>query len=203
MTAVISSSAYLFIFNPMEFLSERIVTQEVEKNQMENAISGLESELHVLRHQLDMQRLSDLPGLADHEPKLRKATLRKRFVALSGRQPFIAAVATSANNPFNLEIADPWANRTESQLIHRFDQLNLKGSYLLNAECQSSFCRIEVYHEDNRAKQSFISGFAHPVSVSDDNKYGFYRTFTDNEGNRRTLFFYARKGYDLPNKESQ
>lgn len=213
--SAMAGSTYLLFLGPFDTMNEIIEAHQVEKAHLAGTIVGLESELFHLRRQLDMDTTS-LPSQSDYPQgaKLRPAVVRKHkdfaeaglptFVALeTTKNPSLPAQA-SLDDYFYSESGDPaWANRTENQLIHAFDRLNLENSFLLNAECRSTFCRIEVYHEDNAAEQSFIKAFAQNDRFDKDDKFSFYRSFEDSDGNLRTLFFYARKGHYLPGKESQ
>lgn len=97
----------------------------------------------------------------------------------------------------------PWAGRTEEKLHRMFTEVNPSGSHLMDAGCRSTLCRIEVYHEDTDAEEGFIKAFATSGTFVNDDKQGFYHPIADAHGNRRTLFFYAREGRELPRAGAQ
>lgn len=213
--AAMAGSTYLLFLGPFDTMNEIIEAHQVEKAHLAGTIVGLESELFHLRRQLDMEKISmPMQSVYPQKAKFKAAPVGKRKDLADAALPASMAVETTKNpslpvnasldDYFYSEAGDPaWASRTENQLIRAFDRLNLEDSFLLNAECRSTFCRIEVYHEDHAAEHSFIKAFTQTDRFVRDDKFSFYRSFKDGDGNRRTLFFYARKGHYLPGTESQ
>ena len=91
-----------------------------------------------------------------------------------------------------------WASATEQALLNLFYDASPEGSQLDQAECRSTFCRIDVNHVDAQAEQRFLAAFAASGQFTNDDKQGFYQRVVDHNGATRSVFFYARKGHELP-----
>ncbi|MGI9288287.1 MAG: hypothetical protein ACR2P1_23080 [Pseudomonadales bacterium] len=91
-----------------------------------------------------------------------------------------------------------WASMTEQSLMQAFYDANLEGNRIQEAVCRSTFCRIDVGHSDALSEQNFLSVFATSGQFINDNVQGLYRRSIDHNGDAHTVFFYARKGYELP-----
>ena len=57
---------------------------------------------------------------------------------------------------------------------------------------------IDVSHADSEAELRFLAAFAASGKFVNDDKSGFYHHVKDPNGGSRTVFFYARKGHQLP-----
>jgi hypothetical protein len=91
-----------------------------------------------------------------------------------------------------------WSSATEQELMNSFYEAKLEGTQLSEAKCRTTFCRIDVNHADPEAEQRFLAAFAASGKFVNDDKGGFYHHVKDPNGGTRTVFFYARKGHQLP-----
>lgn len=91
-----------------------------------------------------------------------------------------------------------WSSVTEQELMNTFYEAKIEGTQLSEAKCRTTFCRIDVSHADSVAEQRFLAAFATSGKFVNDDKRGFYHQVKDPNGGTRTLFFYARKGHQLP-----
>jgi len=109
------------------------------------------------------------------------------------------ALVDSLQEKFNAELYDEvWAAETEQKLLNLFIKSEAIGNQLEGAACRSTFCRIDVSHMNAEAEQNFIASFATSGQFVDDGERGFYYREADNNGSIRTVFYYARKGHQLP-----
>lgn len=91
-----------------------------------------------------------------------------------------------------------WAPATEQKLQSIFTQKNLNDSYLNQASCKSTLCKIEVSHVNAEAERRFLAAFASSGAFIPDGEQGYYEKVVDENGNAKTVFYYAREGYTLP-----
>lgn len=91
-----------------------------------------------------------------------------------------------------------WSSVTEQELMNTFYEANIEGNQLSEAKCRTTFCRIDVSHTDSEAEVRFLAAFAASGKFVNDDKRGFYHHLKDPNGGTRTVFFYARKGHQLP-----
>ena len=87
-----------------------------------------------------------------------------------------------------------WAGDTEAVLTAAFEQGRFEGSSVRDIHCKTSFCRVEVEHNDNIAGMKFEHfARAQPMSY-------YLQPIEDEDGTRTTTVLYtARQGYE--NKE--
>lgn len=117
-------------------------------------------------------------------------------------QPGRTSMMVSLQEQFLTEPYDSdWANMAEQKLMTRFFEASPEGSQLSEAACRTTFCRIDVSHSDPEAEQRFLAAFAASGEFINDEKQGFYSREVDYNGAIRTMFFYARKGHELPTGE--
>jgi hypothetical protein len=91
-----------------------------------------------------------------------------------------------------------WSSVTEQELMNTFYEANIEGNQLSEAKCRTTFCRIDIIHANSEAEVRFLAAFAASGQFINDDKHGFYHHVKDPSGGTRTVFFYARKGHQLP-----
>ncbi len=91
-----------------------------------------------------------------------------------------------------------WASTQEQELVNQFYELSPEGNLLSDAICRSTFCRIDITHINAEAELQFLAEFATKKAFINDEKQGFYQRMEDENGSARTVFFFARKGHQLP-----
>lgn len=124
--------------------------------------------------------------------------------AAAGNQPTREVITDLLEDSFFSERYDTsWAGKEEEKLHSMFTEANPEGNHLLEASCRSSLCRIEVLHDDTEAEERFIRAFAASAKLLNDDKRAFYHMVSDEDGDQRTVLFYARREFELPRTNSQ
>jgi len=127
-----------------------------------------------------------------------------RSVASSPGNTIQDATVTTLQEQFYAEPYDEmWAAETEQQLMNLFFKEPLTGNQLVEAACRSTFCRIDISHADTEAEEGFLAAFVESGQFVDDGEQGYYHRESDVNGVIGTVFYYARKGYQLPVKKSE
>lgn len=93
---------------------------------------------------------------------------------------------------------DVWANDRTQQLTELFSQHSPVGNELVQTDCRSTFCRIDISHVDDQAEQAFINEMIASQQFIDDGEQGSYQRQVDSNGAIRTVFYSAREGHRLP-----
>lgn len=89
-----------------------------------------------------------------------------------------------------------WGNNVETQLISTFQNPALQHSALVNAECRSTLCRIEVAHEDGADVSEFQSVLADETAKIAPE--GAIQQVVGPDGKTRSIIFLARSGARIP-----
>lgn len=96
----------------------------------------------------------------------------------------------------NEDIDAQWGNNVETQLISTFQNPALQQSALVNAECRSTLCRLEVAHEDGADISEFQSVLADETAkVAPE---GAIQQVVGPDGKTRSIIFLARSGARIP-----
>ena len=106
------------------------------------------------------------------------------------------AVIAHFDTAFWQEAKDPaWSHETEQILFQAMDTELLEGSNLLTAGCQTTLCQVEAEHDNDEARDSFMSNFLTQVPYDTQ---AFYHHIEDGDGLSRTVMYLARAGHELP-----
>jgi hypothetical protein len=117
-------------------------------------------------------------------------------VSMEKAKQAIAAKFDQLSVAIAREQRDPaWAGSAEKELstvVRQLQESGMKGATLLNNECKSSMCKVEVAY-DNAQTQTQISDKIRSPFFSG----GEVRRYEEN-GQLRSTAYYYRQGYDRP-----
>jgi hypothetical protein len=91
-----------------------------------------------------------------------------------------------------------WSRETETRILQAWEGAVLPGSHLLMASCQSSLCRLEVGHDNERAHELVMMQLAALIPFGTE---GIAYPLIDGEERIGSVFYLAREGYPLPRLE--
>lgn len=94
-----------------------------------------------------------------------------------------------------------WGNSVETQLISTFQNPALQHSALVNAECRSTLCRLEVAHEDGTDLTEFQSVLADETAKIAPE--GAIQQAVGPDGKMRSIIFLARSGARIPDPNTR
>ena len=173
-------------------------------------VASLEEEVALLRGELRARvdgieaSLRSDPGLAGNPNPPNSG-----FIGDPAGPPTQVAAAPPADRLEDADIArglaevlatepldDPWANPREREFYDFFAASPARDTVLLDARCQSTFCRVEVEHESGDAVETFVlEGILDAAFTSGEL---FFHHEMQPDGQIRTELFVARQGGRLP-----
>jgi hypothetical protein len=184
-----------------------------ERNEFTQLATKLTTEVDTLRqqlHQIDArqaamasrsEQLSEQEGLGKEELELSpEAVAEVEAVALTPEEEE-QQIADQTQAQIELmeatvlrEAIDPeWAPSAQKVLKETFQQEALSGMYLVDADCRTSLCRMEVVFDETLAPED---GFRMLTDNSPWQGQGFVRIGTDEDPS--IMVYLAREGHSLP-----
>ena len=178
---------------------------EQELTTVRNRLAGLGnrqpemSALHVRLADLEeaQRRLqAELVAQLDDRAVLEEHAGDTSLQSQEARQDREDALIAHFDAHFWREAKDPaWSHETEQILVQAMDTKLLEGSSLLAADCQTTLCQLEAGHNDDDARDVFMSNFL--TQVPYDTQV-FYYHIAEGDGLSRTVMYLARAGHELP-----
>lgn len=104
-----------------------------------------------------------------------------------------------ADQVFTQDIDPHWSEGAAKEIISTAGNEIFKGSNIVQTECRSSLCFVNVAHSDSESMDKFINKF--PSKLGWNNSAGQIRV-EDEEGHLTTKFIIARPGYKIPESSS-
>ena len=87
---------------------------------------------------------------------------------------------------FFLEAGDAsWAPIKAAELRSGVDEMRIVGTEVVSSECRSSFCRLELTHEDGVTAREFVSSFH---DRSEFSKHNCFAYAVDDDGTEMVLY---------------
>ena len=94
------------------------------------------------------------------------------------------------------DIDSTWSNSTTDQVQDAFDSIELDGAEVVDVDCRSTLCRIEIDFDDPLRATEYQLWLS--VKIGDILPQASMNVSEDGEGNASAVLYLAREGYDLP-----
>lgn len=108
-----------------------------------------------------------------------------------------ARIASQLEYQFSAEASDgAWAPFAEETIQVAVQQGDFTGTELLAISCQSTLCRMELYHDNVEAERSFVTNFTSVLDFAAVD--AFYQRVIHNNGSIQMTLYLSRDGYQLP-----
>ncbi len=108
-----------------------------------------------------------------------------------------ARVATRLEHQLASEGSDSaWAPSTEETIQIAVQQERFTGTRLLTVGCQTTLCRLDLYHDDAGAEDAFVTSFTSVLDFAAID--AFYRRTIQPNGSIYMTLYLSRDGYQLP-----
>lgn len=161
---------------------------------MRRDLDGLEAEIARLRSQSASPATKPTPVAREASSDEPDNDASRREAPPPRRDP--AEVFQKLDDHIAREAKDSaWGTATETVITSAFGTEALAGSSLLFVECRSTVCRVEVAHQDARARARFLEDVRNVPPF--DRSAGAVRPDGDPTSNR-TVLYMAREGQRLP-----
>lgn len=96
-----------------------------------------------------------------------------------------------------------WSKQAERMLLDSFNKSEIQGSKIVNVDCRSTFCRLEIEHDDMKSRMKYTDKVFETLPWSKSQMFLHTRNFrnwhkNEGSGNLVTLVYYSRGGNPLP-----
>ena len=194
----------------------------------EKRIGELEIELTALKQRIRVLEAQPIPSVSPTAPALAVAELTKAIGAskpksevpapskvvreendhpvdpaqqLEHQRKVTEATVTLLNESLLAEVPDTdWSARQEQQILNDLDNNVLGSAYIVDNECRSTLCRVEVEHpEPHEVDRLMMELMSKPAFAG---RQAFIEQATDSGSGRMTIYL-ARQGQRLPRHDAE
>jgi hypothetical protein len=173
----------------------------------EDRVAELEADLARMRREMQsLSARSKMPpppsnelaaAMAQAQSNNKKAAAAEDpDVAMEKGRQAIAAKFDQLSIAMARQDRDPaWAESAEKELgtvVRQLQESGVKGVTVLNSECKSSMCKVDVAYDNHQAQVQVSDRIRSPLFAG-----GEVRRYEEN-GQLRSTAYYYRQGYDRP-----
>jgi hypothetical protein len=172
---------------------DRVAELEQEVARMKQELQWLSAKSNMPAQPAAEVVTAPLPGQGQDKTP---ANAEDPEVSMEKDRQAIAAKFDQLSSAIAREQRDPaWAGSAEKELgtvVQRLQESGMKGVTVLNSECKSSMCKVEVAYDNVQAQARISDKIRSPLFSG-----GEVRRYEEN-GQLRSTAYYYRQGYDRP-----
>ncbi len=188
----------------LDYVHKSLKAENAEVNSLKNQMAKLEQLVASLNSQLSQIKADSWNESADRDAKLKiyadNNELKDPMTIIQQAKRKEEQRQASIENTFSDEMIDEtWSKKSNKIINSVLDDEFVKNTHVLDSQCHSTLCRLEVQHLEMSDLTNFETFL--PLQIGENFSELTMHHQNGEEGEVSTIIYLARNGYQLPDVE--